>query len=86
MIEGGPPRVAEIPETDSPTQVTLEGISGMVVMDANTGKKVDEEDDELKNDEGLLPYDEMDIKKGESGGASSSSSSDRINTEGQDSS
>jgi len=44
---------AEIPVTDSPSQVTLEGISGMVVM--NTSKPADsslvigkdEEDDDV---------------------------------------
>lgn len=31
----------------------------------------------------MLPYDEDDIQKGESGGASSSSSSDHVNTAGR---
>ena len=40
---------ADIPATDSPTQVTLEGISGMVVMNTKTSKNAensneDEED------------------------------------------
>ena len=40
---------AEIPPTDSPTQITLEGISGMVVMDAKAaraenGKEEEDED------------------------------------------
>jgi len=82
---------ADIPATDSPSQITLEGISGMVVMDASaletTGSK-DEDEDEQKNNafaDGLLPYDEDEIRKGESGGASSSSSSERLNaTEGQE--
>ena len=74
---------AEIPVTDSPSQVTLEGISGMVVM--NTSKPADsslvickdeEDDDVQRNVEGPLQYNEFDIKKGESG-ATSSSSSDR---------
>lgn len=63
----------------------------MVVMDASalevTGSK-DEDEDERKNNafaDGLLAYDEDDIRKGESGGASSSSSSERLTaTEGQD--
>lgn len=84
-----PAHYADIPVTDSPTQVTLEGISGMVVMDAKAAaaeKGKDEEDDEdQKNEadaEGMLTYDEDDIRKGESGGASSSSSSDALNTTG----
>jgi hypothetical protein len=84
-VPGGGPPVAQIPDTDSPTQVTLEGVSGMVVMDGNSGSKKEDEDDEQKNEEGILPYDEVELKKGESGGASSSSSSDRLNTEGQNS-
>lgn len=54
-------------------------------MDASaleaTGSK-DEDEDEQKNNafaDDLLPYDEEDIRKGESGGASSSSSSERLN-------
>lgn len=70
--------------TDSPSQVTLEGISGMVVMDPkNDPSSTVEDDEDQKNDDGMIPpYAEMDIKKGESGGASSSSSSDRINSLG----
>ena len=76
---------ADIPPTDSPTQITLEGISGMVVMDSkaagvSTGKEEDEDQKNERDAEEMLPYDEDDIQKGESGGASSSSSSDRLNT------
>ena len=83
--------MAEIPATDSPSQVTLEGISGMVVMDANARRSKqgaggeEEEDEEPRSGEPALQYDGADIKKGESG-LSSSSSSERVNTEGQNSS
>lgn len=68
----------EIPVTDSPSQITLEGISGMVVMDKAQGSDAEQQLD--GDGEGMLPYDEEDIRKGESGGASSSSSSDHVNT------
>ena len=57
----------------------------MVVMDAKAARTSDDkdEDEDPKNEadaDGMLPYDEDEIRKGESGGASSSSSSDALNT------
>ena len=56
----------------------------MVVMDPKNdiGSSVEDEDDQKNESEVIPPYDEFDIKKGESGGASSSSSSDRVNSLG----
>ena len=69
-----------LPPTDYPSsQVTLEGISGMVVLDARTGERVDSGslDAEKQLDDGpTIPYSDHEIKKGESGGASDSSSSE----------
>ena len=68
--------------------MTLEGISGMVVMDAKTGVQLQlnenkEQFHQQNSDERPLNNFETqvdDIRKGESGGASSSSSSDHIGT------
>lgn len=62
----------------------------MVVMDSkavgvSNGKEEDEDQKHGRETDEMLPYDEDDIRKGESGGASSSSSSDRLNvTDGQE--
>lgn len=50
----------------------------MVVMDKNG--ELDAKNDEQRNDE-MLPYEEYELKKGESGASSSSSSSERIEAE-----